>query len=373
MEDTAIAKPAKYCVVFHFHQPPYDDSTIHRYDECCEQSYKIHLDALDSVPNVKVNFNITGILLETMEKRNPEFISRLGKKVDSGRVYLTACGYTHPIFPIIFARLGEEACKMQVERDREIKKRLFGVEPRVFRLPEYAVDDPVLKLLHEYGFEGTIVPDSVFPGKGVGMAHVLDCGLKTVCRNDYLSNVLAGNDFDGNNNFRWLAMLGGTPEKVAGDFARRILLARRVLTDCDAESYNHWLITSGVPSDKQNVLKAIYESLLSNDIETTHLPEFIDSAVPEKAGEIPRVSYDGDLSAWEGWPEHAGMWSDIKRCWDMYLQSRDERVLDLAMRAQTSCWEWAVSKKYPDADEYYPEWWKMQPSRYRQEIEASGF
>jgi len=359
--------PARYCVVFHFHQPPYDDETMGYYDECYEQSYGTHLDALDAAPGVKVNYNMTGILLETIKQNNPQFIDRLGEKVGSGQVYLTACGYTHPIFPIILERLGKDACKIQIERDLEIKEKLFGVEPKILRLPEYAVSDDVVYLLQEFGFTGTIIPDFVFHEKGIDTKHVLErLGLRMAARNNYLSTALAGGEYEKYKNyFKWMKDYGGTPEEVADDFTKKLLSAESILTDFDGECYNHWVIAHGIPIDKRNILETVYKTILDKGIEMLHLPEFMDSAPTEEVDEIPRVSYDKEkvLSLWEGEPKHDGMWADIERCWDMYLGSGDEGVLDLALKSQTSCWTWAVTHNYP-------QWWLEQAGRYREMIEG---
>ena len=360
-----MVEPARYCIVFNVHQPPYDKRTMKYFEEAHEHSYRVHLDVLDDFPDMKVNLNITGTLLEVMNRKHPETIRRLAKKVDARQVYLTACGHTHPIFPILLEMIGKDACEKQIERDRHIKKELFGVEPCVFRLPEYAVSDAALRLLHEYGFDGTIVPDSVFPGRDSKMTHVMDCGLKLACRDNRLSDALAGHDYDKDRNyFRWMKEYGATPEMVADDFAANVGSEGRLLTDFDAETFNHWMIESRIPGDKMHVLRAVYGSLLDHGIEMMHLPEFMDSAPVKEAGNIPRVSYDKEgLSTWEGETGHASLWEDVKACWEMYGASGDETVLGLALRAQASDWFWAATKKYPVENREYPHWWLAQPGR----------
>lgn len=372
-----MEEPAEYCIVFHFHQPPYDNEHMGYYHDCYGQSYLHHLDILDKFPKLRVNFNISGILLETMEERNHEFIERLRGRVDSGQVYLTACGYTHPIFPLVLERVGAEACRVQVERDLKIKQNLFGASPGVFRPPEYAVSQGVADFLYKTGFEVMMVPGFVFRNNGIDGGACAECGvkengkttgaIKVLPRNDDLSNALAGGNFSGGNYFDWLKKYSGTPEHVGRDFALRVASAGRALTDIDAETYNHHLKNSGVPGDRLGVLEAIYQSLDSGSIETVHLPEFICSAGAGKIDHIPRVSYDGErgFSIWEGWPGHEEMWNDIEACWGHYMESggQDGEILDLALRAQTSCWTWGVSNGYPA-------WWGEQPKKYRGMVEG---
>ena len=256
--------------------------------------------------------------------------------------------------------------------DRDVKRRIFGAEPDVFRFPEYAVDEASVGLIGEMGYKGTVIPDFVFQMKGVDTSRALDRGVKIVSRNDRLSAVLSGNDFDGRHNmFRWLSEYEGTPAQVAEDFVMKVAEEGRCLTDIDAESYNHWLMKSW--NVNENVLPHVYRSLLSGGVEMVHLPAYIEGAepvLPHQNTPVWRCSYAGDLSIWMGEPGnhvvHDRIWEDTENCWMEYVESgRDPMLLGHAVDAQTSCWSWGATFDYPN-------WWKNRPAAILEEMRETG-
>ena len=178
--------------VFHLHQPTYDEGTRKYYFQCVYSSYMPHLDAIERHPNVKVNLNISGVLLEQMKKYNPEMIDRIRDGIERGQIYLTATPYSHAIMPLMADRYGDDALRLQIEKDLQLKRKWFGVEPRTFRPAEYAVNEDVVRVASEY-FDYMLISGVTFGKANLDGSRAVQKGrIKLICRDDGLSNLLAG-------------------------------------------------------------------------------------------------------------------------------------------------------------------------------------
>jgi len=358
-------------MVLHLHQPRYNARTMQYY-----QTYRHIIDVLNAIPEARININVTGVLLETMENGDPDLIDGFRGLAESGQVYFTACGQSHPIFPIVLMRCGKDACRTQLEMDHDTKRRLLHVEPKYVRPPEYGCSDAVMDMYQECGFSGTIAQDQVFFQNRVGTDRAIVRPPKSgggrefriVARNDGFSNVIGFNGKGLDDYTAWLRDGDGTPEKLADDFSRRLLersYGGVTLTDCDGEALGLWLQNSCVPPEKQNVLGPILRSIIDKGIRLVHLPELAESLPVMEAGEIPTGSYEPyGLWTWAGHPRHFRMWEAAEQCWEMHKRSGgDERVKRLAVDAMGSDWFWGASRGWSD-------YWTERPEECRKNIES---
>ncbi len=339
--------------VFHLHQPPYDNSTIRFYREAAERSYSHHLDVLDRHPDTKVTFNLTGSLLEQMMAYNPELVRRFRNGIDREQIQLTATGYSHPIFPIVLERIGEDAVRLQIQRDLQLKEKLFGVRPQTFRLPEHAVSDKIVDILGEY-FDYILLCENAFDGAGLPDGYAVKRGRATLIKRNAVLSKFLSDDYLRN-------LWGGTAEY----FSYRILEHGGVVTDLDGETFDHHLMLCDA-KDSDKGLEWLYDAVADRGIQTVHIPEFSSRLLQiQSDATIPTTSYEGDLSTWQGWPEHETIWGDIIHTWNLYRQAKldgyDSRIVremeDNALNAMVSCFTWGVAKGYPD-------WFKQQPGKY---------
>lgn len=362
-----------WCPVFHWHQPPYDAATRHYYDECAERSYRHHLDVLEAHPGIMVNLNVTGTLLELMERYNPEFIDRIRNGSDRGQIHLTGTADCHAILPLVCNRYGDAAARLHIEKDIERKRALFGTMPKAFRFPEYAVDERTLALVGEY-HDIALLSGVTYAAAGLQYGVPYKKGnLVLLCRDDGLSNLLSGMDHYGRNYFTWFRDYGGDPRDAAEEFAQQLLQSPFMLTDLDGEAFFHHALLAGVPHDKaERYLDELYSVVERHGVRTTHLPEFASLRSPVHTDAVipPTSYYPGGFVIWDGNERHNKLWENIDRVWQLYqgglrngtppeVLNRLERN---ALRSQASCFTWAVTHDYPS-------WWTEQPARYAHDSE----
>lgn len=292
-----------------------------------------------------------------MMRYNPELIDRFRKCIDRGQIQLTSTGYSHPILPALLDKIGEGAVRQQIERDLALKNDLFGVRPRVFRPPEYAVDDSIVKIAGEY-FDYVLLSGLTFKLAGLPDRYAINHGnVKSIGRHEGLSNFLA---FDYLRNAN------------SGDFVNWLLYQGKAITDLDGETFIHHLLLNGVPMETAlRALDEIYGLAEFSGIETLHIAEFADSLPSVDRHEtIPMTSYEGGLDTWVGSQEHERLWDNVSGAWQLYEAGRKKhlapdklRIMETnALRAQTSCFPWGISRGYG-------EWWHVQPETYRAENE----
>lgn len=80
-------------------------------------------------PKFHVSVGVSGLWLEQAEKWDPELIRRLRKLVNLGNVELVACPYDYSLSSFY----DEAEFETQMEEERKIFSRIFGVEPEIWR------------------------------------------------------------------------------------------------------------------------------------------------------------------------------------------------------------------------------------------------
>lgn len=110
-------------LAWHIHQPFFvPDSELR---EQIEKSYRPLL-SLHRELGVPFCLNVTGTLLERIDRIAPEWVELLREEIAIGRVEPLASGKCHPLLPL----LPHARARAQVEADVAIKERVLGVRPR---------------------------------------------------------------------------------------------------------------------------------------------------------------------------------------------------------------------------------------------------
>ena len=107
---------------------------------------------LDKYPEFKVSLSITGTWLEQAEKWEPDLIRIIRRMVDSKQAEIVGETYYHSL--AYFYNLDE--FNDQVKMHAETIKRLFGVEPKVFRNTEFAYNDSLARWAEAQGYEAIL-------------------------------------------------------------------------------------------------------------------------------------------------------------------------------------------------------------------------
>lgn len=110
----------------------------------------LHL--LESYPNFRCAFSITGVALEQLEQYVPEFIDIMKKLVATGRVELLGETYAHSLSSLI----DPEEFASQVKAHDEKILSLFGVKPKVLRNTELMYCDDLAPQILDMGYKGVI-------------------------------------------------------------------------------------------------------------------------------------------------------------------------------------------------------------------------
>ena len=121
-----------------------------------EKSYypmlKLLLKNMETYPDFKVSFSITGTWLEQAEMWEPELIDIIRKMVNRGQAEIVGETYYHSL-AFFYNR---DEFTDQVKIHEETIDRLFGVKPKVFRNTEFAYNDELAHWADEKGYKGIL-------------------------------------------------------------------------------------------------------------------------------------------------------------------------------------------------------------------------
>lgn len=167
------------CLYLHVHQPyrvkPYtifdaghdhmyfNDETPHEdtnnrfiVDKVAEKSYlptnEKLLELLKEHDDFKLSMSISGVFLEQVEAWRPDVLASFQQLVATGKVEIVAETYQHSL-AFFYSR---HEFERQVEQHRQIVKRLFNQEPKVFRNTELSYNNDLAKWADTAGYTGII-------------------------------------------------------------------------------------------------------------------------------------------------------------------------------------------------------------------------
>lgn len=153
-------KKIYFILALHNHQP------IGNLDEVFEQnfarSYEPFIDVLEKFPDIRVALHYSGPLLDWLVKKRPQFIERLRKLSDGGRVEILGGAYYEPILPSI----PEEDKIGQIRFMTSRLQELFGAEPRGMWLAERVWEPHLPRPIHEAGMDYLALDDTHFEDAG---------------------------------------------------------------------------------------------------------------------------------------------------------------------------------------------------------------
>lgn len=103
-------------------------------------------------PEFKLSLSMSGVLLEQLEAWAPEALASFQELISTGSVELVAETYHHSL-AFFYSR---SEFNIQVQMHRDIVKRLFNYEPRVFRNTELAYNNEVAVWAQDAGYKAII-------------------------------------------------------------------------------------------------------------------------------------------------------------------------------------------------------------------------
>ena len=113
---------------------------------------RLMLELLQTYPEFKVSYSLSGIFMEQLEEYSPETLDSFKRLFDTGRVEFLSETYYHSL-SFVYSR---EEFKRQVKLHADKLWKLFGAEPRVFRNTELIYNNDLAKAAEEMGYRGVL-------------------------------------------------------------------------------------------------------------------------------------------------------------------------------------------------------------------------
>ena len=150
-----------FALVIHSHQP------VGNFDQVIEEAYRRayapFVQILLQHPSVRLNLHYSGVLLEWLEERHPEYFDQLRELLRRGQVELLGGGYYEPILPSI-----PDADKIsQVRKMAEYLHRHWGTAPRGAWVAERVWEPSLARPLAQAGVEYVVLDDTHFLAAGL--------------------------------------------------------------------------------------------------------------------------------------------------------------------------------------------------------------
>jgi hypothetical protein len=148
-------------MVIHSHQPIGNfDQVI---NEAFQKSYKPFIDVLERHPRIRLSLHYSGVLLEWLEERRPEFVQRLRELTQKGQVEHIGGGFFEPIL----AGIPHAEKVAQIQQQSDFLRERFGQTPRGAWITERVWQQDLIPPLVEAGVEYTVLDDTHFLAAGL--------------------------------------------------------------------------------------------------------------------------------------------------------------------------------------------------------------
>jgi alpha-amylase len=122
-------------------------------DECYLPANNIILSAIEKTKGAfKVNFSISGILIDLLERYRPDVIDSFRELTDTGCVEILAETYYHS-FSFLYSK---KEFDKQVEKHSALVEQLFNVKPQVFRNTELIYSNKLAEHIAALGYKGIL-------------------------------------------------------------------------------------------------------------------------------------------------------------------------------------------------------------------------
>jgi len=311
----------KFLIAIHCHQPV--GNFEHIFEMAFDKVYLPFLQTLERYPTIKISLHYSGSLLDWLENKRPDFISRIKDLIIRKQIEIISAGYYEPILVL----LPEEDRIGQIKLLNEKISSLWGFNPKGAWLTERVWEPDLPRTFREAGIEYTIVDDVHFEKAGKNRENLWGYYIT-----EYDNKILK--IFPGSKFLRY-----ALPFKLPGEtikYLRQALDSGRkaIIFADDGEKFGLWPGTyKWVYEEKwlENFFRVIEEN---NDwLETITFSEYIEKYPHTEKIYLPCASYDEMLEWSEGYfrnflakyPEANHM---HKRMWEVSekIQKREERL-----------------------------------------------
>ncbi len=278
-------------LALHNHQPVGNFDGV--FDDAYRTSYLPFLDVLEGYPELPFALHTSGPLLEWLVDRHPEYIARLRKMVESGRVEILGGGYYEPILTMIPRRdrVGQIRGYSRYLEDQ------LGARIRGMWIAERVWEQSLVPSIADAGIEYTILDDCHFLRAGCPEDEVL--GYYLTEDDGQMLKV-----FPGSETLRY--MIPFHEPHASYEYLRRLAERRpgsTIVFADDGEKFGSWPKTYDHVY-KQGWLNHFCDMLVANRdwLETTTFARALDTSLPTGKIYLPDGSYR-EMTEWALPPE----------------------------------------------------------------------
>ncbi len=115
---------------------------------------KRNLESLERFPDLKINYQFSGVEMEDMARDFPEAIEKMRKWVKEGRLGFIGGTYSQPHLHVF----GPESNIRQFEYGLEVFRRIFGTEIITYARQETGLHQQLPQILNAFGYKFGVVP-----------------------------------------------------------------------------------------------------------------------------------------------------------------------------------------------------------------------
>lgn len=178
----------------HYYYNDFENKSIMRKvaNKCYLPTNAVFLELINRYgKDFKIAFSFSGVFLDQLEKYAPDVLESFQRLVDTGQVEVLEETYGHSLASL----KNRYEFEWQVKMHREKIKKLFGVEPKVFRNTELIYSDQIGQYVAEMGYQGIITEGAkhVLGWKSPNYlySNAINPNLKVLLKNFKLSDDIA--------------------------------------------------------------------------------------------------------------------------------------------------------------------------------------
>lgn len=325
----------RFCLVLHNHQPIGNFGGV--FEQAYQDSYLPFLDVFEPYTDLRLSLHTSGPLMEWLDQHHPEYVDRLARLVQAGRIEIVGGSFYEAILGMLPSRdrIG------QISTYTAWLERRLGAHVQGMWVPERVWEQSMTKDIAAAGIKYTVLDDFHF--KNAGLVEEELNGYYVTEDDGQLLSI-----FPGSERLRYLIPFGEPQATVdyLRDIAHRHPHSVVVFGD-DGEKFGTW------PDTKKHVyengwLTRFFDGLVANKdwLLTTTLADAVENVPPQGKIFLPDGSYR-EMTEWALPVAQQVEYETIVHEYD-----HDSNFPRLKRFLRGGFWR-NFKVKYPEADEMY--------------------
>ena len=330
-----MTAPLRLVLILHNHQPIGNFDGV--FEQAYQDSYLPFLDVFERFESLPIALHTSGSLMEWLAERHPEYVDRLARLVEAGRIEIMGGPFFEPIMTMIPPRdrVG------QIEQYTEWLNDRLGADVRGMWMPERVWEQSLTRDIVDAGMKYTLLDDFHF--KAAGWSEEQLHGYYLTEDDGRLLAV-----FPGSERLRYTIPFAEPHETI--EYLQHVQSIRPgavVAFGDDGEKFGTW------PDTKQHVydngwLHRFFEALEANSSWLNVVTPSEAIATVPALGKIyiPEGSYR-EMTEWALPPE------ELQQFEDLHHQLEDKGEWDAVKRFVRGGYWRNFKAKYPETNEMY--------------------